>query len=79
MIWFYHRGADTLKIETRYNALSCAYEIIWHHPDGSRTVESFPSEALFRQRSQAVEASLGNDEWSLSGAPTFVPDGWKRG
>ncbi|MDH4065756.1 MAG: hypothetical protein OEW19_15265 [Acidobacteriota bacterium] len=77
MIWFYHRGSETLSIETRYNSSSGAYELIWHHPDGSHTVESFPSEALFRQRSQSVEASLSNEEWNLSGSPTFLPDGWQ--
>lgn len=79
MIWFYERGAESLKIETRFNSTSRAYELIWYHPDGTRTVETFPSEALFRQRSQAVEATLTSDAWHMAGAPEFVPDGWKRG
>lgn len=79
MIWFYERGGQTLKIETRYNNGTAAYELIWHHPDGTSTTETFASEALFRQRSQSVEASLSGDAWHLAGAPTFVPDGWKRG
>lgn len=79
MIWFYARGSDTLKIETRYNSNSRAYELVWHHPDGTLTVETFSSEALFRQRSEAVEAGLTSEHWHLAGTPTLVPDGWKRG
>lgn len=78
MIWFYERGSDTLKIETRYNSNSRAYELVWYHPDGTLTVETFSSEALFRQRSEAVEAGLANDHWHLSGTPTLVPGGWRR-
>jgi hypothetical protein len=50
MIWFFERGTDTLKIETRFNNDARMYELIWHHPDGTRTVESFFHEAEFRQR-----------------------------
>jgi len=78
MIWFYERSGEMLKIETRYNDRRAAFELIWHHPDGTSTTETFTSEALFLQRSQSVEASLSNDAWHLAGAPTFVADGWKK-
>jgi hypothetical protein len=79
MIWFYARGSDTLKIETRFNSDTSAYELIWDYPDGTRTVETFSSEALFRQRAQAVESTLTHEQWSLSGSPAIMPDGWKPG
>jgi hypothetical protein len=78
MIWFYERGGETLKIETRYNNARAVYELIWHHPDGTSTIEAFTSEALFLQRSQAVETSLSSDAWHLAGAPSFMADGWKK-
>jgi hypothetical protein len=53
MIWFFERGTDSLQIETRYNNEASAFEIVWHHSDGSQTLESFADEVQFRKRSEA--------------------------
>jgi hypothetical protein len=79
MIWFFERGADTLQIETRFNSDARMYELIWHHPDGTRTVESFAHEAEFKQRSEDVEARLLDDAWQPSSSPQLLRDGWKVG
>jgi hypothetical protein len=79
MIWFFERGTDTLKIETRFNNDARMYELIWHHPDGTRTVESFFHEAEFRQRSEEVEARLLDDAWQPASSPQLLRDGWKVG
>jgi hypothetical protein len=79
MIWFYERGTETLRIETRYDNGARVYELIWHYPDGSRTLESFRDEAEFRTRSEAVEASLLEEAWRPSGSPQLLRDGWKLG
>ncbi|MEZ5288935.1 MAG: hypothetical protein R2712_29865 [Vicinamibacterales bacterium] len=77
MIWFYHRGSESMTIETRFNALTGLYELIWQHPDGQQTVESFSSEDEFRARSEAVEGLLTRDRWHPTGTPVLQPDGWK--
>jgi hypothetical protein len=79
MIWFFERGTDTLKIETRFNNEAGMYELIWHYADGTRAVEAFAVEEEFRQRSEAVEASLIGEDWQPADAPQLLRDGWKLG
>ena len=77
MIWLYERGSETLRIETRFDKASSSYELIWHRPDGTHTVEQFASEATFRVRLEAVEEVLKTDRWQSSGAPQILKDGWR--
>ena len=77
MVWMYERGAEILKIETRYDKASAAYELIWHRPDGTHTVEQFASETTFRVRLEAVEAVLHQEQWLTSGPPVILKDGWR--
>jgi hypothetical protein len=79
MIWFFERGTDTLRIETRFNNEAGMYELIWHHPNGTRTVEEFALEDEFRARSEAVEASLLSEDWQPADSPQLLRDGWKLG
>ena len=79
MIWFFERGTDSLKIETRYNNDARKYELIWHLADGTRTVESFMREAEFRPRSEEVEAQLLEEAWPPAASPQLLRDGWKVG
>jgi hypothetical protein len=79
MIWFFERGTDSLQIETRYNNEASAFEIVWHHSDGSQTLESFADEVLFRKRSEEVEADLLEQDWQPAGSPQLLRDGWKLG
>ena len=77
MIWMYERGAEILRIETRYDQASAAFELIWHRPDGTHTVEQFSSEAAFRIRLEAVELVLKSDRWTTAGPPEILRDGWR--
>ncbi|HEY6548733.1 MAG TPA: hypothetical protein VI589_12550, partial [Vicinamibacteria bacterium] len=79
MIWFFERGTDSLKIETRFNNEAGLFELVWHHPDGTRTMEAFTQEAEFRQRSEEVEAHLLEDAWEPASSPQLLRDGWKVG
>lgn len=78
MIWMYERGAEVLRIETRFDKASSAYELIWHRHDGTHTTEQFLSEASFRVRLVAVEAALKTDQWLTSGPPQILKDGWRN-
>jgi hypothetical protein len=79
MIWFFERGTDSLKIETRYNNDASEYELVWHLPDGTRTIESFAREAEFRRRSEEVEAQLLEESWHPAASPQLLRDSWKVG
>jgi hypothetical protein len=73
----YERGSEVLRIETRYEKRSSQYELIWHRPDGTHTVEQFASEATFRVRLEAVETALRAEQWMSSGPPEILKDGWR--
>jgi len=79
MIWLYERGPDVLRIETRFDNASSEFELVWHRPDGSSESERFPTEAAFKARLDAVEASLRTEQWNITGAPQVLPDGWRNG
>lgn len=79
MIWFYERGTETLRLETRFNNQARVYELVWHYPDGSTTTETFADEAAFRTRSEQVEAGLLDEHWHPAGSPQLLREGWKVG
>lgn len=79
MIWLYERGADALRIETRFDNASNEFELIWHRPGSTTEIERFASEASFRARLENVEAELRAEQWNINGAPQLLPAGWKDG
>jgi hypothetical protein len=79
MIWLYERGAEVMRIETRFDNASSEYELIWHRPDGSNESERFASEAAFRARLESVESALRTDQWNINGSPQILAEGWRDG
>jgi len=77
MVWLYERGDSTLTIETRFNRHSNLFELVWHEADGSLRVETFETEAEFRERLTAVSTALQQQRWQQSGPPTIDPEGWR--
>ena len=79
MIWMYERGAEVLRIETRFDAVASQFELIWHRPDGTIEVEKFSSESAFRTRLEGVEAALKTEHWNQAGSPRILREGWREG
>lgn len=79
MIWLYERGAEVLRIETRFDAAASHFELIWHRPDGTTQVEKFSTESAFRARLETVEAALKTEHWNQAGSPQILREGWKEG
>jgi hypothetical protein len=79
MIWMYERGAEVLRIETRFDAAASQFELIWHRPDGTTQVEKFSNETAFRARLESVEAALKTEHWNQAGPPKILREGWKEG
>ncbi|OFW46779.1 MAG: hypothetical protein A3J29_20365 [Acidobacteria bacterium RIFCSPLOWO2_12_FULL_67_14b] len=77
MIWLYERGAEVLRIETRFDNDSSQFEMIWHRPDGTTKTERFATEDAFRARLETVEAALRTEHWNRTGTPEIQKDGWK--
>jgi hypothetical protein len=77
MVWFFARGNDSVKVETRFDNASKEFvlEVAW----GNRPVETerFKDLTEFQQRVTAVEKRLEAEAWSQVGNPEILPHGWR--
>ena len=78
MIWMYERGAEELRLETRFDTAASHFELIWHRPDGTVQMEKFLTESAFRARLESVEAALKTEHWNQAGSPQILRGGWKE-
>ena len=77
MVYLFERESEAMRIETRYNRASKAYEIIWWRADGTSTQESFTGETSFRSRLDEVYSALEREDWRTLGPPQLQRDGWR--
>ena len=77
MVWMYQRDQQSVTLETRFDADTTSYQLIWRYPDGTSQTEAFPDSASFMVRVQAVEQGLLGTGWALAGPPTVLADGWQ--
>ena len=77
MVWFFGRGSETVKVETRFDNVSREYvlEIAW--ADGRVETERFRELSDFEARTKAVEQRLKSDSWAQIGGPDIIPEGWR--
>lgn len=76
MVWFYTRGRDSLRLETRYDNETLEYVGLLMHPDGRCQTKRFATREAFRAWVVANERELAIAEWTLDGAPQILSDGW---
>lgn len=79
MVWFFTRGAEKLKAETRFDDRAREYVLTLEWPDGRRETERFPDTAAFQRRLDGLKEQLDAERWSQEGPPTLLADGWRRG
>ncbi len=77
MVWFFGRGSETVKVQTRFDNVTREYilEIAWG--DGRVETERFRELSDFEARTKAVEQQLKSDSWAQIGGPDIVPEGWR--
>jgi hypothetical protein len=77
MVWFFGRGSETVKVQTRFDNVTREYvlEIAWG--DGRVETERFRELSDFEARTKAVEQRLKSDSWAQIGGPDIVPEGWR--
>jgi hypothetical protein len=76
MIWFFERGKETLRIETRYDRETTEYVAALHYPDGREQEQRFPTLEEFGRWLRATESRLQLERWTSPGPPLFLPHGW---
>ena len=78
MIWFYRRGGEAFRIETRFDNDTAEYVAVLHHPDGTTESKRFKEAVEYREYLVKVERRLESDCWNRSGGPEFLRDGWPQ-
>ena len=63
MNWFFDRGRDHLRVETRYDHKLGEFVLILHQADGTQLVDRFKSETKLRKRLQELERKLTRARW----------------
>jgi hypothetical protein len=76
MLWFFERGPQAVRLETRYDNDAAEYVAVATYPDGREATERFPDADSFRRWLEAWERTLEAEHWSRRGPPIVLPDGW---
>jgi hypothetical protein len=76
MVWFFERGDESFRLETRYDNDTTEFLLVLHRPNGTQQSERFADAMSFQQRLEALERQLGEEHWTQHG-PGFLHDGWK--
>jgi len=77
MIWFFGRGDEVVRLETRFEQATNEYVLVASWASKPDETERFRDFAAFDRRIQALERQLHEAHWSLIGQPVLLKDGWK--
>jgi hypothetical protein len=77
MVWFFARGNDSVRVETRFDNTSREYvlEVAW--ADRPVETERFSDVTAFQARVVDIESKLEAESWAQVGNPEILPDGWR--
>jgi hypothetical protein len=78
MIWLFERGAEIVRLVTRYDEASKEYSVAIEWTDGRSERESFTDLVTFHSRILSLERQLAAEHWTLrAGSPQILADGWR--
>jgi hypothetical protein len=69
VVWFFQRGRDSLRVETRRDR-SGQFVLILHQADGTQLVDRFKSQSKFRKRLHDLERKLARARWTARRSET---------
>ena len=77
MVWFFARGNDSVRVETRFDNSSREFvlEVSW--ADRPLETERYTDLAAFQARVMTVEAQLEAVAFAQVGNPEILPHGWR--
>ena len=75
MIWFFERGSEVLRVETRVDANTGEYVAVLHQADNSETTRRFKDAESFGAYLRTVEQRLAEEHWEARG-PQVQRGGW---
>jgi hypothetical protein len=77
MLWFFARGQQAIRIETRYDAGTKEYVLDIDWADRPPDTERFGDVEAFRARVIALERQLKDEAWMQVGRPEILPPVWR--
>ena len=77
MIWIFERGAEALRLETRFDNRSAEFVLTVVWSDQRVETERFRDPAVFDWRVRQLEQQLASEHWAQVGPPTILPEGWR--
>ena len=77
MVWFFARGNEAVRVETRFDNASREYVLEVDWANRPLEIERFREHAAFEARVADIEARLKADAFAQLGAPEILPDGWR--
>lgn len=77
MIWIFERGAEALRLETRFDSASAEFVLTVVWSDQRVETERFRDPAVFDWRVRQLEQQLASEHWAQVGPPTILPEGWR--
>jgi len=75
MLWFFERGEESLRLETRYDNDTAEFVASVRWPDGREKVERFTELEEFRRWLVAFDHAIEAERWTPN-APVILPSGW---
>jgi hypothetical protein len=77
MVWFFARGNEAVRVETRFDNASREYVLEVGWANRPLETERFRDHPSFEARVASFEARLRNESWAQVGGPEILPDGWR--
>ena len=77
MIWFFARGNEAVRVETRFDNASGEYVLEIEWPNKPLEIERFRDHAAFEARVAGIEARLRTESWAQVGGPEILREGWR--
>jgi hypothetical protein len=74
MVWFFERGKESLRIETTHDKNAGTFTLKIFAPDGTPQVQTFTTNAAFREGLVALERRLLAENWISSGSALLGPE-----
>lgn len=65
MVWFFERGGEIIRIDTRLDRATGRFVLRAQLPDGTEQVERFNNETSCEKRLEVLDQQLQADRWRL--------------
>ena len=76
MVWFFARGDEAVRVETRFDNLAREFILEITKPDGAVDTQRFKDRSAFQTRLETIESQLQADSWVQVSAE-LLPPAWR--